>query len=166
MASSQILTIASVTGSVPTCCHFTIAVQMVRLSKQNDHFERTCAEYECFIADTLFHEVLHVCDYPYHVDCGDRPKPGETTTTRKPTTSTTTQTTTTSSDMCEEFMTASCPLTEDNLVGDLVTEDAANCQEYCSQSPECEWFTWYKPMLRCYLLASCDPPEECECCVR
>ena len=109
--------------------------------------------------------MLHVCDYPYHVDCGDRPKPGETTTTKKPTT-TTTQTTTTSSDLCDEFMTASCPIEEDNLVGDLITEDAANCQEYCSQSPECEWFTWYKPLLRCYLLASCDPAEECECCIR
>ena len=43
-----------------------------------------CALYHA--SDTLFHEVFHICDYPNHVDCGDRPKPGETTTTKRPTT--------------------------------------------------------------------------------
>ena len=121
-------------------------------------------------SDTLFHEVFHICDYPNHVDCGDRPKPGETTTTKRPTTTKTSTTTsptpTTIRDECLEFMTASCPIEEGNLVGDLITEDAANCQEYCRESPECAWFTWYGPVLRCYLLASCSPVEQCECCVR
>merc|ERR1711892_1192539 len=57
----------------------------------NNPFLTCCGE------GTLWNEVDHDCDYPEHMDCGDRPLPGSTRpSTLDPTTVTSTTTTTTS----------------------------------------------------------------------
>ena len=55
------------------------------------------AFHKCCGPGTLFDDVILDCDFDYNVDCGSRPKPGETTTTttKEPTTTTTVATTTT-----------------------------------------------------------------------
>ena len=43
---------------------------------------------------------------------------------------------------------------------------SSSWQEYCRSLEGCHYFTWYQPMLHCYLLAQCAATEACECCIR
>ena len=80
------------------------------------------------------------------------------------TTTTTTSTTTTTTDVCNNFEAGNCPLTEENIVGYMMSDTPAECQNICREIAECYYFTWFEK--NCYLLYVCDEVSECECCIR
>ena len=81
-----------------------------------------------------------------------------------PTATSTSTTTTTTTDVCNNFQSGNCPLTEENIVGYMMSETPAECQNICRQISECYYFTWFEK--NCYLLYVCDQVSDCECCIR
>merc|ERR1719431_1813929 len=89
-----------------------------------------------------------------------------TTTNTQPTPTTTTTTTTTTT--CEVFSEAACDIDESNTLGVKHHLTVGECQDTCTASSLCHYFTWYPSLAMqgtCWLLDHCSRQEPCPYCV-
>merc|ERR1712013_428182 len=96
--------------------------------------------------------------------CIDTP----TTTTTSTTITTTPTTITTNNNNCGVFSEAACDIDETNTLGVKHHLTVGECQDTCTASPLCHYFTWYPSLAMqgtCWLLDHCSRQEPCPYCV-
>jgi len=96
--------------------------------------------------------------------CIDTP----TTTTTSTTITTTPTTITTTNNNCGVFSEAACDIDETNTLGVKHHLTVGECQDTCTASPLCHYFTWYPSLAMqgtCWLLDHCSRQEPCPYCV-
>merc|ERR1711910_111113 len=64
---------------------------------------------------------------------------------------------------CEDFSEGLCPLSEDNIVGSIVSPNVEECQSTCRSSGDCNFFSFIGT--QCFHLSSCETTEPCSGCM-
>merc|ERR1711953_1349276 len=68
-----------------------------------------------------------------------------------------------SAQSCEDFSEGLCPLSEDNIVGSIVSPNVEECQSTCRSSGDCNFFSFIGT--QCFHLSSCETTEPCPGCM-
>merc|ERR1711936_1398889 len=68
-----------------------------------------------------------------------------------------------SAQSCEDFSEGLCPLSEDNIVGSIVSPNVEECQSTCRSSADCNFFSFIGT--QCFHLSSCETTEPCPGCM-
>merc|ERR1711936_71669 len=68
-----------------------------------------------------------------------------------------------SAQSCSDFSEGLCPLSEDNIVGSIVSPNVEECQSTCRSNADCNFFSFIGT--QCFHLSSCETTEPCPGCM-
>jgi len=126
------------------------------------HFETQCYQLVNCTSLSICPDCISGPPSPPFSSC-----PWPPVTTSPPPDTTTTETITTTATSCDVFSKDMvCELDDMNIIESVHGLSVGECQDACTNTTDCSWFTWYPdPTPTCWLLEHCDVFEMCSGCI-